>query len=83
MTLDIKDIGFVSAGQEAAIKLETFTYTRYGTVKAQVKRVTADAVNDEQRGAIFPATLVLTATVIDVDGKPVKLSPSMSLTAAH
>jgi hemolysin D len=81
VTLDNKDIGFVSAGQEAEIKLETFTYTRYGTVKAQVKRVTADAVNDEQRGAIFPATLVLAATVIDVDGKPVKLSPGMSLTA--
>ncbi len=43
--------------------------------------MTADAVNDGQRGAIFPATLVLAATVIDVDCKPVKLSPGMSLTA--
>jgi len=54
VTLDNKDISFVSPTQEAAIKLETFPYTRYGTVDATVKTVTADAVNDEKRGAIFP-----------------------------
>lgn len=81
VTLDNKDIGFVSPRQEAAIKLETFPYTRYGTVNATVKTVTADAVNDEKRGAIFPVTLNLNNTTIDVDGKPIKLSPGMNLTA--
>ncbi|MBN8753077.1 MULTISPECIES: HlyD family type I secretion periplasmic adaptor subunit [Variovorax] len=81
VTLDNKDIGFVSPMQEAAIKLETFPYTRYGTVNATVKTVTADAVNDEKRGAIFPVTLNLNDTTIDVDEKPIKLSPGMNLTA--
>ncbi|OAK56989.1 hemolysin activation protein [Variovorax paradoxus] len=81
VTLDNKDIGFVSPTQEAAIKLETFPYTRYGTVNATVKTVTADAVNDEKRGAIFPVTLNLNSTTIDVDGRPIKLSPGMNLTA--
>lgn len=81
VTLDNKDIGFVSPRQEASIKLETFPYTRYGTVNATVKTVTADAVNDEKRGAIFPVTLSLGATTIDVDGRPIKLSPGMNLTA--
>lgn len=81
VTLENKDIGFVSPTQEAAIKLETFPYTRYGTVNATVKTVTADAVNDEKRGAIFPVTLSLSSTTIDVDGKPIKLSPGMNLTA--
>jgi len=81
VTLDNKDIGFVSPTQEAAIKLETFPYTRYGTVNATVKTVTADAVNDEKRGAIFPVTLSLNDTSIDVDGRPIKLSPGMNLTA--
>ncbi len=81
VTLDNKDIGFVSPTQEAAIKLETFPYTRYGTVNATVKTVTADAVSDEKRGAIFPVTLNLGATTIDVDGRPIKLSPGMNLTA--
>lgn len=74
VTLENKDIGFVSPTQEARIKLETFPYTRYGTVDATVKTVTADAVNDEKRGAIFPVTLNLNATSIDVDGKPIKLA---------
>ncbi|WP_426390473.1 HlyD family type I secretion periplasmic adaptor subunit [Variovorax sp. R-27] len=81
VTLDNKDIGFVNTSQEASIKLETFPYTRYGTVNATVKTVTADAVNDEKRGAIFPVTLNLNNTTIDVDGRPIKLSPGMNLTA--
>ncbi len=81
VTIDNKDIGFVSTGQEAAIKLETFPFTKYGTVPAEVTWVTADAVNDEKKGAIFPATLKLKAHQIDVDGKPIRLAPGMNLAA--
>ncbi|HEX2544002.1 MAG TPA: HlyD family type I secretion periplasmic adaptor subunit [Ramlibacter sp.] len=81
VALDNKDIGFVHPGQEAAIKLETFNFTRYGTVGAKVRWVTADAVNDEKRGAIFPATLELADSRINVDGKLVNLVPGMNLTA--
>jgi hemolysin D len=73
VTMENKDIGFVNAGQSAEIKLETFPFTRYGTVPATVSRVSADAVNDEKRGALFPATLTLKATQIDVDGKLIRL----------
>ena len=81
ITVDNKDIGFVKAGQRAEVKLETFNYTRYGTVPAVVTWVTADAVNDEKRGAIFPAILKLKNARIDVDGKAIKLAPGMNLTA--
>lgn len=81
MTLENKDIGFVKAGQEAEIKLETFMFTRYGTIPGKLTLVTADAVNDEKRGAIFPVTLSLGKTQIDVDGKPIRLAPGMNLTA--
>jgi hemolysin D len=79
--VDNKDIGFVNAGQTAQIKLETFPFTRYGTVPATVKSVVADAVNDEKKGAIFPATLTLGQAAIDVDGKRISLSPGMNITA--
>lgn len=81
VTLENKDIGFVAPGQSVAIKLETFPFTRYGTVQATVDKVTQDAVNDEKRGAIFPATLKLGQTHIDVDGKPIRLAPGMNVTA--
>ena len=81
VTMDNKDIGFVHPGQSVEIKLETFPYTRYGTVPATVQRVTSDAVNDEKRGAIFPATLALGASHVNIDGKMVRLSPGMNVTA--
>ena len=79
--LENKDIGFVHPGQAVAVKLDTFPFTRYGTVPATLQRVSADAVVDEKRGAIFPATLRLQAGDIAVDGRRVTLAPGMSLTA--
>jgi hemolysin D len=81
VVIDNKDIGFVNAGQAVQIKLETFPFTRYGTLDATVQSVTADAVSDEKRGAIFPATLALRQPSIDVDGKRISLSPGMNVTA--
>jgi hemolysin D len=81
VAVDNKDIGFVSAGDSAQIKLETFPFTRYGTIEAQVKSVTADAVTDEKKGAIFPAILRLGKSTISVDGKRINLSPGMNVTA--
>ncbi|MDB5818444.1 MAG: HlyD family type secretion periplasmic adaptor subunit, partial [Rhizobacter sp.] len=81
VTLDNKDIGFVNVGDAAEIKLETFLFTRYGTVHAKVERVTADAVTDEKRGAIFPVTLTLSRNRIDIDGKSIALAPGMNVTA--
>ena len=81
VAIDNKDIGFVHAGSEAQIKLETFTFTRYGTIHARVKTLTADAVMDEKRGAYFPASLALSRSSIDVDGKQINLGPGMNVTA--
>lgn len=75
------DIGFVNAGQEAAVKLETFPYTKYGTVPAQVSVVSADAVTDEKRGSYYPAVLKLSQISMDIDGKRVPISPGMNITA--
>lgn len=76
-----QDIGFVNAGQMADVKLETFPYTRYGTVRARVDVVTADAVTDEKKGSYYPATLTLVAKDMLIDGKRVNLSPGMNITA--
>ncbi len=75
------DIGFVNAGQQAEVKLETFPYTKYGTVKARVDMVTADAVTDEKKGSYYPATLTLAAKDMNIDGKRVPISPGMNITA--
>ena len=76
-----QDIGFVNAGQAAEVKLETFSYTKYGTVSATVDMVTADAVTDEKKGSYYPATLTLAKSDMLVDGKRVHISPGMNITA--
>ncbi len=81
VALDNKDVGFVSVGQEAEVKLETFSFTRYGTIAATVATVSADAVVDDKRGAVFPVVLKLAKTSLDVDGKAINLAPGMNLTA--
>lgn len=81
VVLENKDIGFIRVGQRARIKLETFPFTRYGTLDATVTKVSADAVADERRGAVFLATLRLDQPTIEVGGRPIALSPGMNLTA--
>ena len=76
-----QDIGFVNAGQIAQVKLETFSYTKYGTVNARVDRVTADAVTDEKKGSYYPATITLAQKDMLIDGKRVNISPGMNITA--
>jgi len=75
-----KDIGFVNAGQEAVVKIETFPFTKYGTIEAKVTHVSNDAVSDEKRGLIFPARVNLARATIQVENKTVNLSPGMAVT---
>ena len=44
--IDNIDIGFVRAGQEVAIKLDAFPFTRYGTLKGKVLSVATDAIDE-------------------------------------
>lgn len=52
--LQNKDIGFVEDGMEAVIKLETFPFTRYGTIPGRVVTVSSDAI--ERSSASSPST---------------------------
>ncbi len=94
ISIDNKDIGFVQPGQHAEIKLETFSFTRYGTVPATVQWVSADAVSPQQSApgsdgkppattspAVFPARLTLAQPTMRIDGKDIRLTPGLNLSA--
>ncbi len=74
-----KDIGFVKPGQPAEIKIQTFQYTKYGTIDAKVTSVSYDAINDEQRGLIYSTRVSLDKTHIMVNGAEVKLRAGMAV----
>jgi hemolysin D len=45
-----RDIGFVHAGQDAEIKIDTFNFTRYGLLHGTVLSVSQDAVIRDRQG---------------------------------
>jgi hemolysin D len=76
--MENKDVGFVREGQDAAVKIDAFDYTSYGTVPATVKHVSRDAIQDEKKGLIYSVKVALRQTSIAVDGKRMPLSAGMS-----
>ena len=75
-----KDIGFVAAGQVAEVKVESFPFTKYGLIDGEVRQVSADAVNDEEQGLVYPSRVTMQRDKILVDDRWVQLTPGMAVT---
>jgi hemolysin D len=75
------DIGYISQGMLAEIKVQTFPFTKYGVVDAEVLNVSRDAIVDEKRGLIYSMQLRLARNALQVDGTEAKLIPGMAVTA--
>lgn len=75
-----KDIGFVRVGQEASVKLEAFSFTRYGAVPGRVRAISRDAVQDKDLGLVYVATILLDRATVDADGRRYALSPGLTAT---
>lgn len=79
--IENKDIGFVHAGQLVEVKVETFTFTKYGVVPGVVQSVSHDAIEDERRGLVYNARIQLDEDELRVGAKAMKLTPGMAVRA--
>jgi hemolysin D len=75
-----KDIGFVNPGQDAEVKVETFPFTKYGTLHGTITQVSSDAIQDEKLGLIYATRVKLARDTLRVENKIVRLSPGMAVT---
>lgn len=75
-----KDVGFVRIGQEASVKLEAFSFTRYGPVPGRGRAISSDAVQDKELGLVYVATILLDRATIEADGRRHVLSPGLTAT---
>lgn len=75
-----QDIGFVRDGQIAEVKVETFPFTKYGTLDAQLLHISSDAIADEKLGLVYSARVLMKKSVMNVEGKLVNLTPGMAVT---
>ena len=73
-----KDVGFVKEGQDVSIKIDSFPYTRYGTIDGKLVHLSRDAVENERLGLVYIARIAMAKDFIRVDDKDVRLSAGMS-----
>lgn len=76
-----KDIGFVKAGQDVVVKIESFPYTRYGYLTGKVQHISFDAIEDEQLGLVFSGRVLLNQHSIKIDGAEIPLNAGMNVSA--
>jgi len=102
--IENQDVGFVHTGQPVVLKIESFPFTRYGTLNGTLKTISAEGVDkrsalnlstaaaaatataqsgrdNDGSALVFPATITLERSFIDVDGKRMSLRPGMNATA--
>jgi len=78
--IENKDIGFIRPGQIAEVKVETFPFTRYGSIGSRVTSVSGDAVPGERGALAYLARLSLDRAWLEVDGEELGLSAGMAVT---
>ena len=76
-----QDIGFVQVHQSAEVKIDTFNFTKYGVIDAELTDLSNNAIADEKLGLVYQARFTLKAAGLNVEDKFVTLSPGMSVTA--
>ncbi|MFM0168452.1 hypothetical protein PQR33_03780 [Paraburkholderia sediminicola] len=69
--------------KDAIVKIEAFPYTRYGYLTGKVASVSNDATQNRDRklGMTFTAHIRLPTNQMQINDKPVRLTPGMEVTA--
>lgn len=76
------DIGFIHAGQDAAVRVAAFDSAIYGKLDAVVERVGADVVLDENKQPYFEVEMRSLRNHLEHAGKQLALAPGMSVDAS-
>ncbi|MCA9484585.1 MAG: HlyD family type I secretion periplasmic adaptor subunit [Nitrospina sp.] len=75
-----KDIGFVEEGQVVEVKIDTFDFTKYGTIDGQIIDLSNDAIQDDDMGLVYLARVQIDKAKMRINKKWVNLGPGMSVT---
>ena len=77
--LSTSDVGFVKTGQKVTVKVDTFSFQRYGYLTGTVQSIGADAVSDEKDGLMYKLKVKLDETKTSKDNT-IQLIPGMTVT---
>ena len=76
-----QDIGFLRRNQLAAVKIDTFDFTRYGWIEGKLLNISSDAIDDKDLGLVYKAVIELSTNHLIIDGQTIKLESGMSVSA--
>jgi len=75
------DIGHVSIGQKAEVKVNSYDPHRFGTVMGKVKQISASTFLDEQHNPYFQATIALDKDFVGNTAGKYRIIPGMTVQA--
>lgn len=76
-----KDIGFVKNDMPAQIKIDTFSFQKYGMLDGKVKHISKSSIQDEKLGPVYEVYITPVTRSLLVEGKRESISSGMSLSA--
>jgi hemolysin D len=77
-----KDIGHIKNGQDVVVKVETFNYTRYGSLQGKIAWIGQDAINEQGTGPIYPIKVIPETLLLpnSIDGRQAEATTGMNVT---
>ena len=79
--MENKDVGFVHLQQEVEVKVEAFNFQKFGVLQGKVREISADSIEDKQRGQIYRVMISLDTEKLYMDKKELPIYPGMNVSA--
>ncbi len=77
-TVQNRDVGFIEVGQPVVIKIDTYSFQRYGYLKGTVKSISPDAINDEKQGLVYRMKIEINGNETSKNNI-IKIEPGLSV----
>jgi len=78
--VESKDSGFVESGMAASIKIDTFSFQKYGIIDGLVDKVSKDSLEDERLGLVYDVYVDPQQLSIMVEGQEMPITTGMGVT---
>lgn len=76
-----QDVGFVKENMPVSIKIDTFSFQKYGLLDGEVKHISKNSIMDEKLGPVYEVYVTPITKTLMVEGKEEHMAPGMSLSA--
>lgn len=80
--MENKDVGFVRPNMPVEIKVDTFNFQKFGTIKGKVREVSPDVIEDKERGPLYRVMVSLDEEKLHTtDNRDLQVYPGMTVSA--